>query len=92
MLLCVRHSRLWNTLLLEMTLCNKRLTIAVMVLVYVAQDGVLMAATIFPAYDLFSQLSYQLSEQIPMGIKTWLDVGVCTNRIEVRPLCIVGNF
>ena len=54
-----------------------------MVLFFVWRDGVMLPVTIFPVYDLFSQLASTLAEQIPVGIRTWLDVGVATNRIEV---------
>ena len=55
-----------------------------MVLFFVWRDGVMLPITIFPVYDLFSQLAYTLAEQIPIGIRTWLSVGVATSRIEVR--------
>ena len=78
---------MWNSLLFELLICNKSLTIAVMVLYFVWRDGVMLPVTIFPVYDLFSQLAYTLAEQIPIGIRTWLDVGVATERIEVVLQC-----
>ena len=55
-----------------------------MVLIHVAwHKGALAAAALFPAYDLLSQLAFMLTDMVPYAIKTWMDVAISFERLQV---------
>ena len=85
-------ARKWSALLTEMYTFNSRLITALIVVVYVLTQHQLSAAKVFPMLSFFNILSESLLNQVPWGIKTWLEIKVSTDRIQVKPskLVIMG--
>ena len=69
----------------QLILANKQFAVALLVLIFVLQDGVLVAATIFPAFQLVDRLSYVLTEKSTDFVRIWFDVAVSTKRMQVNP-------
>ena len=70
----------------QITFLNKYLALTLLVLVFVLQDGVLLAATIFPVYELVSQVSESLASNATYFVRHWYDFKVSADRIQVRPI------
>lgn len=68
----------------QLMVANKQFAVALLVLVFVLQDGVLAAATIFPAFQLVDRLSWVLADRPADFMNQWFNIAVATKRVEVR--------
>ena len=79
-----RWQRFFVCFLNELYTFNQRLITAIIVLVYAYIQGHLTAVKIFPAFTLIQILNESLMNQVSWTIRTWLEVGVSLNRIQVQ--------
>ena len=75
--------RAWSGLLVEMFQFNGQLLTAVIVVTYYVTQGHLEARHVFPMIAVFNILCNTLLDNIPWGIKNYLEICVSCSRLEV---------